>query len=67
MAVAVLAVPGQHSLRLQDLLQLGELLGQQGEVEGGAALHMSLTVSPVNLLTAPHVGEGAGDLCVRTD
>ena len=67
MAVAVLAVPGQHSLRLQDLLQLGELLGQQGEVEGGAALHVSLTVSPVNLLTAPHVGEGAGDLCVRTD
>ena len=28
---------------------------------------MSLTVSPANLLTAPDVGEGAGDLSVRTD
>ena len=67
MALAVLVVPGQHSLRLQDLLQLGDLLCQQGEVEGGAALHVSLTVSPANLLTAPDVGEGAGDLSVRTD
>ena len=64
---AVLVVPGHHSLRLEDLFDLGDLLGQQAQVEAGAPLHVSRTLPPAHLLAAPQVGEGAGDQGVRTD
>ena len=36
-------------------------------MDGGAPLHVGLAVPPADLLTAPDVGEDAGDLCVGTD